>query len=91
LLKNGYADGGLIAKWKREGYEKVCSLALRCSLTARFLCLSVIKFRTDIWRLVVLSTMYSDQGDELQLYLHLSSAESAAQGGSECGVCQLWM
>jgi bud site selection protein 31 len=91
LLKNGYADGGLIAKWKREGYEKVCFLALRCSLTARFLCLSVIKFRTDIWRLVVLSTMYSDQGDELQLYLHLSSAESAAQGGSECGVCQLWM
>lgn len=25
LLKNGYADAQLIAKWKREGYEKVCS------------------------------------------------------------------
>jgi bud site selection protein 31 len=24
LLKNGYADAQLIAKWKREGYEKVC-------------------------------------------------------------------
>src|ERR1700737_1586904 len=24
LLKNGYADAQLIAKWKKEGYEKVC-------------------------------------------------------------------
>jgi bud site selection protein 31 len=24
LLKKGYADAGLIAKWKKEGYEKVC-------------------------------------------------------------------
>jgi len=24
LLKNGYADGNLIAKWKKNGYEKVC-------------------------------------------------------------------
>lgn len=23
LLKNGYADGNLIAKWKKQGYEKV--------------------------------------------------------------------
>ncbi|KAF9160538.1 Component of the SF3b subcomplex of the U2 snRNP [Actinomortierella ambigua] len=28
LLKNGYADGNLIAKWKKPGYEKVC--CLRC-------------------------------------------------------------
>lgn len=28
LLKNGYADAQLIAKWKREGYEKVCSSIL---------------------------------------------------------------
>ncbi len=26
LLKNGYADGNLIAKWKKQGYEKVCAL-----------------------------------------------------------------
>ena len=23
LLKNGYADASLIAKWKKQGYEKV--------------------------------------------------------------------
>ena len=23
LIKNGYADGNLIAKWKKQGYEKV--------------------------------------------------------------------
>ncbi len=26
LLKNGYADGNLIAKWKKQGYEKVCAV-----------------------------------------------------------------
>ena len=26
LLKNGYADANLIAKWKKQGYEKVGSL-----------------------------------------------------------------
>ncbi len=26
LLKNGYADGNLIAKWKKQGYEKVCGV-----------------------------------------------------------------
>jgi hypothetical protein len=24
LLKNGYGDANLIAKWKKQGYEKVC-------------------------------------------------------------------
>ncbi|KAK9459246.1 G10 protein [Lipomyces oligophaga] len=28
LLKQGYADGNLIAKWKKQGYEKLC--CLRC-------------------------------------------------------------
>ncbi|KDQ15420.1 hypothetical protein BOTBODRAFT_131240 [Botryobasidium botryosum FD-172 SS1] len=28
LLKEGYADGNLIAKWKKPGYEKLC--CLRC-------------------------------------------------------------
>lgn len=27
LLKNGYADAMLIAKWKKQGYEKVCVLS----------------------------------------------------------------
>ncbi|OLL22976.1 Pre-mRNA-splicing factor cwf14 [Neolecta irregularis DAH-3] len=26
LLKQGYADGKLIAKWKKNGYEKLCCL-----------------------------------------------------------------
>ncbi|ROW12404.1 hypothetical protein VMCG_00655 [Cytospora schulzeri] len=28
LLKNGYADAMLIAKWKKQGYEKVCGISL---------------------------------------------------------------
>ena len=31
LLKNGYADAALIAKWKKHGYEKLC--CLRCVQT----------------------------------------------------------
>ncbi|KAI0593915.1 cell cycle control protein cwf14 [Biscogniauxia sp. FL1348] len=31
LLKNGYADPMLIAKWKKQGYEKLC--CLRCIQT----------------------------------------------------------
>ncbi|KAI2642696.1 cell cycle control protein cwf14 [Xylaria nigripes] len=31
LLKNGYADAILIAKWKKQGYEKLC--CLRCIQT----------------------------------------------------------
>ncbi|EFE37441.1 hypothetical protein TRV_07922 [Trichophyton verrucosum HKI 0517] len=31
LLKNGYADANLIAKWKKQGYEKLC--CLRCIQT----------------------------------------------------------
>jgi hypothetical protein len=33
LLKNGYADANLIAKWKKNGYEKVC-VAGQCSSEA---------------------------------------------------------
>lgn len=31
LLKNSYADSNLIAKWKKQGYEKLC--CLRCIQT----------------------------------------------------------
>lgn len=31
LLKEGYADKNLIAKWKKQGYEKLC--CLRCVQT----------------------------------------------------------
>ncbi len=32
LLKNGYADASLIAKWKKQGYEKVRLLTLRVQI-----------------------------------------------------------
>lgn len=38
LLKNGYADPMLIAKWKKQGYEKVGTLCLRCSCFFFFFC-----------------------------------------------------
>lgn len=31
LLKQGYADANLIAKWKKQGYERLC--CLRCIQT----------------------------------------------------------
>jgi len=31
LLKNNYADKNLIAKWKKQGYEKVCYLLITLS------------------------------------------------------------
>lgn len=33
LLKNGYADGNLIAKWKKQGYEKVRSAIILSGVT----------------------------------------------------------
>jgi G10 protein len=33
LLKNNYADANLIAKWKKQGYEKVSQLAASRSLS----------------------------------------------------------
>jgi hypothetical protein len=43
LLKNKYADANLIAKWKKNGYEKVCEVNLshesRLTLLAMLLAL----------------------------------------------------
>ena len=53
LLKNGYADGNLIAKWKKQGYEKVHIPG------ATFL------YSTDGGRTtVVLPTMHPDKRDK---------------------------
>ena len=80
LLKNKYADGNLIAKWKKQGYEKV-----RISRVA-FLC------KTDGARIaVVLPTMHTDKRDELQRNVHLSSAADTAERGSIHRVCELWV
>jgi bud site selection protein 31 len=60
LLKNGYADGNLIAKWKKQGYEKACLLH----------CLCGYEVETNM-SAVVLPAMYSDERDELQEHLHM--------------------
>jgi len=59
LLKNNYADANLIAKWKKQGYEKV-----RASLV--FLKTGwLFSISTDTSRnLALLSTMHPDEGDE---------------------------
>lgn len=40
---------------------------------------------------VVLFTMRANEGDEFQFNMHMSSAESADEGGPKRGVCELWM
>lgn len=80
LLKNGYADGNLIAKWKKQGYEKV-----RISRAA-------FKYSTYVEKTtVVLPTMHTDKRDELQRNLHLSGPTGTAERGSNYRMCELWM
>ena len=81
LLKNGYADANLIAKWKKPGYEKV-----RRSRA------SMYKSPADGgWNTVVLSAMYSDERDQLQQHVHLPRAARATQGRPGDTVCELWV
>lgn len=80
LLKNGYTDGNLIAKWKKQGYEKV-----RASSVA-FL------YGTDRARIaVVLPTMHTDKRDKFQRNLRLSSTTGAAERGPNHRMCELWV
>jgi bud site selection protein 31 len=80
LLKNGYADALLIAKWKKQGYEKVCFLS----------CASV---SIDIANhaIALLLAMRTDQGDELQLDLHLPRTQGATERGPRRTVRELWL
>jgi bud site selection protein 31 len=64
LLKNGYADAMLIAKWKKQGYEKVCSLEI-----------STHKTETDL-SLALLPSLRPDQRNKLQQHLRLPSSPS---------------
>lgn len=43
------------------------------------------------WCLVVLSEVCADEGDELQLDLHLPRSESGYEGECRHSVCQLWL
>ena len=72
LLKNGYADGSLIAKWKKQGYEKVPTLEIQC----------LLPFTDCVLSVAVLSTMCSNQRDEFQRNVHMPSTKSPAKGGS---------
>lgn len=70
LLRNGYADGNLTAKWKKQGYEKVSSSSV------------AFLSGTDRARIVVvLPTMHTDKRDKFQRNLHLSSTTGAAERG----------
>jgi hypothetical protein len=68
LLKNGYADANLIAKWKKQGYEKVgwVYLVMLSKRGANFLLLAL------------LSPLHPDQRDQLQQHVYLSSAPGPA-------------
>lgn len=76
LLKNGYADGNLIAKWKKQGYEKV-SASEPCS-----------NF-TSLMFTALLPALYPDQGDELQQHLCLPGAQRATERGPGNSMCEL--
>lgn len=65
LLKNGYADPMLIAKWKKPGYEKVSVVSPRAFAESILLTLET---------LALLPTMRTDQGDQLQQHVHLPRA-----------------
>jgi hypothetical protein len=77
LLKNNYADANLIAKWKKQGYEKVCLQFLTRYGTA-----------ADC-TLAVLPALRSNQRDQLQRYVYMPRAQGAAQGGPDHSMCQL--
>lgn len=58
LLKNGYADAMLIAKWKKQGYEKVCGLPLGCYH---------FDVKLTVVVTVVLLAVCPDEGDQFQM------------------------
>jgi len=64
-LKNGYADANLIAKWKKQGYEKVSDWFILIFMTfpSRLTLVSVFP--------VVLSPLHPDKGNKLQLDVYL--------------------
>lgn len=78
LLKNGYADANLIAKWKKQGYEKVRT-PLPCDLLQHGVIDQVLT--------ALLPSMCTDQGNKFQLYLYLSSPQGPAKRRSNHPMC----
>lgn len=87
LLKNKYADANLIAKWKKQGYEKVLfSLSLSLSF-----CLYLKLTQANSYLKALLSPLHPNERNKLQLDLHLPCAQSATQGRPSYSVRELWV
>lgn len=63
LLKNGYADAMLIAKWKKQGYEKVCRESVISLLVGS--AHSVEESEANLTTLALLFTLRANQRDQL--------------------------
>jgi bud site selection protein 31 len=79
LLKNGYADAMLIAKWKKQGYEKVSCHFAFCSLN--------LLFRYTDKSIAMLPALRSNQRNQLQQHLHLPSTQGSAKRRQRHAVC----
>jgi hypothetical protein len=86
LLKNNYADAMLIAKWKKQGYEKVSAVA---AFPFFYNCAPVLT--GNFFSTAVLLAMHPDQGDQLQQHMHLPRAQRTAEAGPRDRVRQLWV
>lgn len=101
LLKNSYADANLIAKWKKQGYEKVsCAYPSLPKLwyglgrTAPFFRASVLYHFSAIlansfFSTAMLSSMRPNKRDQFQFHLHLPRTQGPVEGGADHPVCQL--
>lgn len=78
LLKNGYADAMLIAKWKKQGYEKACLEEAKLAIHANH-------------PSALLPPMRPNQGNQLQQHMHMPRPESTDEGRQGHAVRQLWL
>ena len=69
----------LIAKWKKQGYEKV---GLPPAILYELL-------NADLFCVALLPPLHPAKGDELQQHLHLSSSTRAAERGPGDPMCEL--
>lgn len=88
LLKNGYADAMLIAKWKKTGYEKVC--LFNPFLFALFGACDFLKVCrvgeacANSRVVVMLPPLRANERDQLQLHVYMSGSKGTDEGGPGC-------
>ena len=85
LLKNNYADAMLIAKWKKQGYEKVSAV---CAQGKKDMSQDKVA-DSYLRKTALLLALHPDQGDQLQQHVHLPCTEGAVEAGSGNRVRQL--